>query len=130
MSENSATPYTFGIEVSSPFGADSFYLGSDEVLHEWLVKPFAEDAFTLNTSMLLPLPEGYFVWNEVLFDSTKTMPAGLGSLKDANDCVRVSVGSPFDDKAQYVIFAMHEVSSEKFWATDLDEDVVYTISEY
>lgn len=130
MSEHAATPYTFGIEVSNPFGSDSFYLGADEVLHQWLVKPFTEDAFTVKTSMLVPLPDGYFVWNGVLFDATKTIPAGLGSLKDADDCVRVSVGSPFDDKAQVVVFAMEPVSQEDFEAAALPEESIYSITDY
>lgn len=124
------SPYAFGIETHDPFGSDSFYLSRDEVLHQWLVKPFAADAFTVNSSMLVPLPAGYYLWDEILFNAENGLPEGLASLKEAEDCVRVSVGSPFDDKAQVVVLAMEPVSGEDFDASGLPEEFAYSITEY
>lgn len=129
-STSADSPYEFGIETHDPFGSDSFYLSTDEVLHQWLVKPFAADAFTVNTNMLIPLPAGYYLWNGILFNAEDGLPEGLNSVKEAEDCVRVSVGSPFDDKAQVVVFAMEPVSGEEFDAAGLPEESAYSITEY
>lgn len=125
-----AEKYTYGIEIHDPFGDDYFYLGHDEVLHSWLVKPIAADAFATTSAILLALPEGYYAWNESVFRAEDGLPKGLTSLGDTDNCIRVSVGSSFDDKAHAIVGAMDEVSGQYFDLARLDEDRAYSITQY
>lgn len=122
--------YTYGIEVYDPFGDDYFYLGDDEVLRQWLVKPIAADAFVNTPVILIPLPEGYYVWDYKLFRAADGLPEGLDSLKDADSFVNITEGSAFDDKAHILVSILDEVSGADFDSSGIPEEHAYSITQY
>lgn len=141
---------TFGIHVSHEHSPDSFYLGDDETLWNWVLDPAAkgvlvptkEDDFSFLTDasfltdgstcvteyepagdlILFSLPDGYYYWNGYLFDPSKGFPVGLSELSDARRTVTVTANAVIDDKAYIAAMGLEEVAPKEFYNADLPFD--------
>lgn len=138
---------TFGIHMShGEHSPDSFYLGDDETIWNWvldsaeqgvLIPAKEEDLSYLDEGVicvelyepqpvgdliLFSLPDGYYYWNGYLFDPRKGLPVGLSDISDARRTVTVTANAVLDDKAYIAAMGMEEVTPKEFYNADLPFD--------
>lgn len=118
---------TFGVHLSRGEDApDSFYLGDDEAIWNWILesadKGVGWDSLEekpTRTLIELSLPDGYYYWNGIFFDSSKDLPLGLTDISDARRTVTVTAESLIDDKAYIASMGLREVTPKEFYNADL-----------
>lgn len=143
---------TFGIHMSHEHSSDSFYLGDDEAIWNWVLDsaeqgvliPSKEDDLSyldgnvicvypepeyvepVHDLILFSLPDGYYYWNGYLFDPSKGFPIGLSDLADARRTVTVTANAVIDDKAYIATMGLEEVTPKEFYNADLPFDRIIT----
>lgn len=129
---------TFGIHMNHGDDApDSFFFGDDERIWDWildsptngvLVPTDNETGRTEQMSelILMSLPEGYFYWNEHLFDPRNGLPAGLGDISEARITVMVTEDALMDDKAYIATRGLAEVTPKEFYSANLPPNRVFS----
>lgn len=120
---------TFGIHMRHEHSPDSFYLGDDEKLWNWVLDSTErgvgwdslEDEPT-RALIQVSLPDGYYYWNGYLFKPSKGFPVGLSDLSNARRTVTVTANAVIDDKAYIAAMGLEEVTPKEFYNADLPFD--------
>lgn len=126
---------TFGIHLIQREDApDSFYLGDDEVIWNWILDSSDQgigwDSLADSPTrelIQLNLPEGYYYWNGIFFDANKEIPQGLPGLAEARRTVTVTAKAFLDDKAYIATMGLKEVTPKEFYNADLLSDRIIII---
>jgi hypothetical protein len=118
---------TFGVHMNRGEDApDSFYLGNDEVIWNWILDSAEQgvgwdslEEEPTRDLIQLNLPDGYYYWNGIFFDLSKELPRGLRDISEARRTVTVTTAHLLDDKAYIATMGLEEVTPEEFYNADL-----------